>query len=130
MLITPPRRHRHRYHGVLAPPVCGKQNGTALAGPEGTDPRDGVRNAPTPRNGDRPRRPARGLTHPRGARRRTRVPAKDCRPRLIPQPDSHPKPDQANPNHLFLPPRGPPNHRPARPTAHGLFRNRIECPIL
>lgn len=30
--------------GSWPPPFCREQNGTALAGPERTDPRDGVRN--------------------------------------------------------------------------------------
>jgi hypothetical protein len=40
-LIPPPRRHGHRYHRALAPPFRREQNGTALAGPERTDPRRG-----------------------------------------------------------------------------------------
>jgi hypothetical protein len=44
-LIPSPLRHCPSSHAILAPPFCWEQNGTALAGPERTDPRDGVRDA-------------------------------------------------------------------------------------
>ena len=59
-----------------------------------------------------------------------RVPAPGCSPCVTHSPDSHPEPGRGQPKRPFPPPRGPPNHRPARPTQQYQLQNRVELPIL
>ncbi len=69
-LIPPPRRHRHRYFGVLAPNAPLRAAVTALAGPRAETPaaQTPATVAPSPPSPSAPPEPAEEPIHRRAAR--------------------------------------------------------------